>query len=429
MFKNIVRVKGIANIFSNSLLQSNILNSSFGLWLMDGILYFDSNLNLLKEYQNIYVDVSIFAKNDNKTGIQRVVREVIFQLLSDKSIADKIKFVVATKGVAYREVGCRIIAGELKFDQVRKKDGLIKPSKNDIFLGLDFCPHIVPEHFLRMIKWKKSGVRFAWVLYDMIPLYNPQWFTSNITECFRSWINAILLLSDVVLCISQTVEQQARSYANNLGLDRNFSTIRLGYGFRKQEKTAYFDSTNAIIQEQFNNKPFVLMVSTLEPRKGYVDILAALNEIWDDHASDVSIVIVGQQGWNVDSLMKSICMPKHKNRIYWLSSVNDELLFYLYQASLGVIVASYDEGYGLPLIEAIAHDKHILVRNTKIFQEVTQNYHNICYFSSDNCDLIMCLREWLNNTIYEPTKTNALSNSFDKGWELTLQDIKDSITN
>lgn len=231
----------------------------------------------------------------------------------------------------------------------------------------------------------------------------------------------------MVLCISKTVENQVRTYAQDLGLSCHLATIRLGYGFRQQQKNIYHDSIQFIIQEQLKNKPFVLMVSTLEPRKGYTDVISALNKIWDNQKSDVSIVLVGQQGWNVEELMQSICMPRHKNKIYWLSSANDELLVSLYQECLGVIVASYDEGYGLPLIEAIAHHKHILVRDIEIFKEVTRGHHNISFFAKNGSDLVKSLQDWLNNTICQPSKKNQLSDDENKGWKITLQDIKNNI--
>lgn len=409
------------------LLQSKILETNFGCHICDLMVADNTLFESLDDYRYMYIDVSIFAKNDNKTGIQRVVREVIFQLLHDKEVESKIKFVVATKNVAYREVKCQFINDKLVFDIIGKNNKIIEPTKDDILIGLDFCPHLIPHHLFTLIRWKKEGVKFAWVLYDMLPLYHPEWFADTIQQTYRPWLNTILLVADVVLCISKTVKNQVQVYAQELGLECRLATIHLGYGFRGQRGIEYYDSTGLLIREQLKNKSFVLMVSTLEPRKGYTDIISALNNIWDKQESDVSLVIVGKQGWKVEGLMQLICIPKHKNKIYWLSSVDDELLISLYQESLGIIVASHDEGYGLPLVEAIAHNKHLLIRDTEIFREVSQGYHNISYFAKNGVDLEISLKNWLNDTVHQPVQKNTLIDDGNKGWEITLQDIKNSI--
>lgn len=93
----------------------------------------------------------------------------------------------------------------------------------------------------------------------------------------------------------------------------------------------------------------------------------------------------------VDELIQSIRLPFFHNRIFWISSVNDALLEFLYQKSLGVIIASHDEGYGLPLVEAVAYNKHVFARNIEVFKEVANGYENIDYFEANNQNLFSSL--------------------------------------
>lgn len=95
------------------------------------------------------------------------------------------------------------------------------------------------------------------------------------------------------------VEKHAQVYANRIGLKCNLTTIQLGHGFRKTSQQPISDSTGAIIQDRFSKTDFVLMVGTLEPRKGHADIVSAFQRIWQDGLSDTALVIVGQKVWGL----------------------------------------------------------------------------------------------------------------------------------
>lgn len=407
--------------------QSRILDSAFCCWAVSSVADKIQDNSHFLDFQNIYVDVSIFSKHDNRTGIQRVVREVIFQLISDNDIKTRLKFVAATKGAFYRQVDYQLIGDEIKFQPLNTKTPQVSLGKGDVFIGLDFCPHIVPLHLFAFMRAKKRGARFFWVLYDLLPIQHPDWFTSNIRQTFEPWLRTILLLSDSVLCISKVVEKHAQVYANRIGLKCNLTTIQLGHGFRKTSQQLISDSTGAIIQDRFSKTDFVLMVGTLEPRKGHADIVSAFQRIWQDGLSDTALVIVGQKGWGVDELIQSIRLPFFHNRIFWISSVNDALLEFLYQKSLGVIIASHDEGYGLPLVEAVAYNKHVFARNIEVFKEVANGYENIDYFEANNQNLFSSLEDWLTKKIKTLNIQSSAHGYQSKSWEDTLSDIKHAI--
>lgn len=404
--------------------QSRILDSAFCCRAMSTVADKMQNNSEFLDCQNIYVDASIFSKNDNKTGIQRVVREVIFQLLSDDEIKARLKFVAATKGAFYRQVNYQLMGDEIKFQPFNIKTPQVSLDGGDVFIGLDFCPNIVPLHLFALMRAKRKGARFFWILYDLLPVQHPDWFTDNLRQTFEPWLRTILLLSDSVLCISKVVEKHARVYANQIGVKCNLTTIQLGHGFRKTSQQPISDSTGAIIQDRFTKTNFVLMVGTLEPRKGHADIISAFQSIWHDDLSDVALVIAGQKGWGVDELIKTINLPFFQNKIFWISSVNDALLEFLYQKSQGVIIASHDEGYGLPLVEAIAYKKQVFARNIEVFKEVANGYENIEYFEANNKNLTSNLECWLDGRMKKPIMQSSVDGYLSKSWEDTLLDIK-----
>jgi glycosyltransferase involved in cell wall biosynthesis len=134
----------------------------------------------------------------------------------------------------------------------------------------------------------------------------------------------------------------------------------------------------------------VLMVGTLEPRKGHSAALATAEKLWAE-GEDFSLVIAGKAGWMMERLGEYIRRhPEHGKRLFWFSSADDRMLAGLYRAADGVLAASEGEGFGLPLVEAGQYDIPVLARNLAVFREVAGEH--VRYFEGD---LKGAWREWL----------------------------------
>jgi glycosyltransferase involved in cell wall biosynthesis len=156
---------------------------------------------------------------------------------------------------------------------------------------------------------------------------------------------------------------------------------------------------------QLGARKSFLMVGTLEPRKGHAEVLDAFERLWAE-GHDLSLVIVGRQGWKVETLIRRLAVhPEKGRRLFWLADVSDEYLERLYAAATCLIAASYAEGFGLPLIEAAQHGLPVIARDIPVFREVAGDH--ACYFSDD---LAATLTQWLllHETGQHP-RTEAMS--------------------
>ena len=134
---------------------------------------------------------------------------------------------------------------------------------------------------------------------------------------------------------------------------------------------------------QLRARPSFLMVGTIEPRKGYLQTIEAFSQLWND-GNDVSLVIVGREGWKdlSDDMRRDIpttidrlrTHPELNKRLFWLEGISDEYLEKIYAASTCLIAASYGEGFGLPLIEAAQHKLPIIARDIPVFREVAGEF-------------------------------------------------------
>lgn len=321
----------------------------------------------------LFVDVSFLVLEDHKTGIQRVVRSILLELQQQSPAGYAIQPVYADPHFGYRPA--QLSTGIDQSFSLTKSSGLhtISICKGDIFLGLDFaCTATLREaEYLSAIR--NEGVKVCFVIYDLLPVQFPQYFTPS-SEAFHSrWLKTLSQF-DGVICISQTVANQYRQWlnANNLNPSPDFRIdyFHLGADIQHSAPTKGLLPDHAGFLQLLRQRPTFLMVSTLEPRKGYGLILNAFTELWRE-GKQTNLVIVGKAGWNIDALILALHNhPEFGQRLFWLEGVSDESLEQLYAASACLIVASEGEGFGLPIIEAAKHGLPVLLRDIPVFREV-----------------------------------------------------------
>ena len=312
------------------------------------------------------VDVSVLHKSDARTGIQRVVRALLatFEAHLDPDIS--LHTVAATRYRTYRYVPNPLGSGV-----GRPGSNRIKVRSGDVFLGLDLSAHVLPRNERQLSRWRRSGVRINIVIYDLLPVLHPEWFTPKVSAAFAAWLETIARQADNAVCISETVRSDLRSYLIGRRMPEA-GTIRLGSKIEQSFPSRGFPEgfNDALIA--LKSQKTVLVVGTIEPRKGHQDVVLAFEALWlKDPQCRLALVLVGRAGWNTAELQHRLrTHPEAGQRLFWFDDASDEALEALYDAVDRVIMPSFGEGFGLPLIEAASHGKPILARDIAPFREI-----------------------------------------------------------
>ena len=319
--------------------------------------------------RQILVDVSDMVRHDQRTGIQRVTRSLLHELLAAPPPSVRVEpvYAGADHGFRYaRQFTARFLglpAGTLHDDPVEL-------AANDVLLLLDWHPEMTIRHQRWLQEIRARGVRTVFMVYDLLPALRPEFFPDYMRPIETEWLG-LVARADGAVCISRTVAGTLRQWLDLFGPARA-TPLMLGWSPLGADGVRAVDGIEiaapALIA-QLGGRPTFLMVGTIEPRKGYQQALAAF-ELLSRRGTDANLIIVGKPGFRADLEDALRRHPETGRRLLWLQGLGDAGLEQLYAASDCLIAASHDEGFGLPLIEAARYGKPVIARDIPVFREV-----------------------------------------------------------
>lgn len=296
--------------------------------------------------------------------------------------------------------------------------------ENDIY-------HSPFEAIPNQVKEVKKLHKFLSVM-DLIPILHPNFFKSNENTPVKKAIDGLDSKS-WALCISQCTKDDLCNYSKSIDPSRvivtHLAASNLFYQCNDSQKIELTRN-----KYQIPNVPYILSLSTLEPRKNIehtIRCFCAL--VQQEKIQDLYLVLVGTKGWNYDTIFSEITNnPTLKERIIVTGYVADEDLAALYSGAMAFVYPSFYEGFGLPPLEAMQCGVPVITSNTSSLPEVVgeagimldpkdvdglcQNLQNIYYDSS------------LRNSMSEKSLAQAKKFSWERCTQETIAAYKMAIS-
>lgn len=353
--------------------------------------------------KQLLLDISELVTVDSKSGIQRVVRSLLIELVANPPQGYRVEPVYASPEAEYRYAR-QFMTEFLDCREAGFRDEPIEIADGDIFLMLDLH-HRALAHRATFEAMRRYGVSIWAIVYDLLPVQLPHCFLPETESLHRSWLDMVSGF-DGAVCISRSVADELDDWISAEKPDGErrpaLCHFHLGADIEASHPTSGLPSDADETLAQLARHPTFVMVGTIEPRKGYAQTLDAFERLWS-RGLDVNLVIVGKQGWMVDALAARIQKHRQKGaRLFWLDGISDEYLDLVYAAATCLIAASEGEGFGLPLIEAARHGVPIIARDIAVFREVAGN-HATYFDAIDGDELAEAISTWM--TRHEQGKT------------------------
>lgn len=196
---------------------------------------------------------------------------------------------------------------------------------------------------------QRTGVR-ATTIHDLVPLHHPEWTTARTRSMHTRKYRDAATTCDAIFVNSAYT---GRDVARTLGV----ADERIHVAHPAPKAVFMQDGPAAEL-----GAPYVLTVATLEPRKN----LQVLVEAHRLLGGDLQLAVVGAEGWGEQPLLEG-------PRIHRLGYVSDEELARLYRGAAVVAYPSRFEGFGIPVLEAMACGRPVVVSSHESLDEASGN--------------------------------------------------------
>jgi glycosyltransferase involved in cell wall biosynthesis len=273
----------------------------------------------------------------------------------------------------------------------RKHLNTWNPSQNDILFFQNIITFGARDK--SKIFYFKGKCKFAFSIYDILPITHPEWFGENFALVFSRYFDLVWTLADLLVVNSDKVESDIESYIakKDLSFGKNqplIKKVNLWSVATPNSRAKKISDTG--VRESFkifsNTDPTLLLLSTVEPRKGHKELIDAAKHAWIK-GTKFNLLFVGKLGWISESFKTEFqdFLENEAGRAIWRNSVKDAELEELMNDSNILVSPSLDEGYGLPLAEALQRGLPVLANGIDTYQELFAGYA-VFYGSAENFD-------------------------------------------
>jgi len=212
-----------------------------------------------------------------------------------------------------------------------------------------------PDGLRRIAGW--GDVRFIFLVHDLIPIHLPEHVPPGHDERHHRRMETVMRLGHRVIANSTGTAAALERMCVAAGLRLPIHVAPLGLDLcAAPERTARPDD------------PYFVCLSTIEPRKNHKLLL----RVWENLGDRAPrLLIIGRPGWNSGEVLRAIAgSPTLRARVSIQSNLPDSAVAALMAGARAVLNASFAEGFGLPVAEALALGAPVLCSDLAELREV-----------------------------------------------------------
>lgn len=214
----------------------------------------------------------------------------------------------------------------------------------------------IPASALPIIHPKKTVV----TIHDLAWKYFPQsftWFMRN----FLEWSTGFAVKRAFrIIAVSESTKKDLVKFYN---VDEK-KVVVIHHGYENEISNIKLQIPNFEIQN-----PYILFLSTIQPRKNLQGLIEAFRELKQQHPEiEHKLVVVGKPGWKFESIMKEI--ERNRDIVNYLNHVSEEKKYAILHGASALVLPSFYEGFGMQILESFAAGTPVITSKVSSLPEV-----------------------------------------------------------
>lgn len=242
--------------------------------------------------------------------------------------------------------------------QLRLPIALYEKRADVLFMPIQQLPYIHPK------------MKTVAVVHDLAIHKYPEQFTYKDWLLLHNFSSHAARMADDIIAVSQAT---ANDIAEYYGRTKNVHVVHHGVDHDTFRLPTNEESTNSwqALTKQYPEiqKPYILYVGQIQPRKNLIKLVEAF-EIIRQKNKDLQLVIAGGHGWLQQPILDRIEVSPERFNILITGRVPEELLVPLYWHADVFALPSLYEGFGMPILEALACGCPVVTSNISSMPEV-----------------------------------------------------------
>ena len=240
-------------------------------------------------------------------------------------------------------------------------------------------------------------------IHDIIFEDRPEFFTKK-EKLYFSPMKYLSMKADLVITISKNEKDRI---------------IRKGYSKNVAYVYHGIDTSMKKMAKSVKNLPkeYILAVGRINIRKNISTLIRSISLIKN---KNIKLVIVGEDSWKKENINID---EKLKSRIVFLKNISNEELGYIYSNARVFCFVSLDEGFGLPIVEAMSFGIPVICSNISVMPEVSGNAGILVnpYRENQIADKIDLLLS--DKLFYEQQQKLSIKKASEYSWEKSTEKI------
>ena len=201
---------------------------------------------------------------------------------------------------------------------------------------------------------------------DLAFLKFPDEFNANDLKQLTAWTEYSVKNAKHIFAISESTKNDLIAYYQIPA--EKITVTYLGINISSQK------SYDSVLKKYKINPPYIIFVGTLQPRKNLVNLIKAYERVIKiDPNQNLKLVIVGKKGWLYRDIFKIVQDLKLTEKVIFTDYIAEIDKQILIKQAWALVLPSFYEGFGLPVVEAMAQGTPTIISENSSLLEIGQD--------------------------------------------------------